>query len=205
MKPSTNGKIIQNILHNNSFRLPPWKPKTQADPPPYNAPTNQKWTTFTYTGQETTYITKLFKHTNLKIAYHTANNVQSYLTQNTRTKDIFAQSGVYELTCPYCGKAYVGQTGREFRTRFNEHKRSFIHNSQTSKYALHLLEHSHTLRNVQDVMRVLQFQKKGIQLDTIERFHIHRQAAINNHLNDHTLSTNRIFDTILRDFQNELQ
>ena len=31
--------IIQNILHNSSFPLPPWKPKTQADPPPYNAPT----------------------------------------------------------------------------------------------------------------------------------------------------------------------
>jgi hypothetical protein len=80
----------------------------------------------------------------------------------------------------------VGQTGRDFRTRFNEHKRSFTHNYQSSKYALHLLEHSHTLGNMQDVMRVLQFQKKGIHLDAIERFHIHRQAAKNNHLNDIT-------------------
>jgi len=59
---------------------------------------------------------------------------------------------------------------------------------------------------MQDVVGVLQFQKKGIHLDTIERFHIHRLAAKNNHLNDdHTLSANRIFDTILRDFQNEVQ
>jgi hypothetical protein len=27
-----------------------------------------KWTTFTYTGKETIYNTKLFKHTNIKIA-----------------------------------------------------------------------------------------------------------------------------------------
>jgi len=54
--------IIQSILHNNSFPLPPWKPKTQADPPPYNAPTKQIWAIFTYTGPETSYITKLFKH-----------------------------------------------------------------------------------------------------------------------------------------------
>jgi len=153
-------KIIQRILHNNSFPLPPRKPKTQTDSPPYNAPTKQKWTTFTYTGPETFYIIKLFKHTNLKIAYRTTNNIQSYITQNTRTNDIFAQSGFYELTCPDCGKAYVGQTGRDFRTRFNEHKRSFIHNSQTSKYTLHLIEYSHTLGNMQDVMRGLQFQKK---------------------------------------------
>jgi len=47
-------------------------------------------------------------------------------------------------------------------------------------------------------------QTKGIHLDTIERFHIHRQAAIHNHLNDdHTLSVNRIFDAILGDFQME--
>ena len=73
--------IIQSILRNNSFPLPPWKPKTQKDQPPYNAPTKQKWTTFTNTGSETSYITKFFKQTNLKIAYRTANNIQSYLTQ----------------------------------------------------------------------------------------------------------------------------
>jgi hypothetical protein len=49
---------------------------------------------------------------NLKIAYHTASNIQSYLNLITHTKDIFAQSGVYELTCPDCGRAYVGQTGQ---------------------------------------------------------------------------------------------
>ena len=98
------------------------------------------------------------------------------------------------------------QTGRYFRTRFNEHKCSFTHNYQSSKYPMHLLEHSHTLGNMQDVMRVLQFQKKGIHLDSIQRFHIHRQAAKNNHLNDdHTLSANRIFDSILSDFQNIVQ
>jgi len=68
----------------------------------------------------------------------------------------------------------VSFSSQDFRTRFNEHKHSFIHNSQTSRYALHLIEHSHTLGNMQDVMRVSQFQKKGIHLDTIERFHIHR-------------------------------
>jgi predicted RNA-binding Zn-ribbon protein involved in translation (DUF1610 family) len=151
---------IQNILHNNSFPLPPQKPKTHSEyPSPHNEPNRHKWAIFTITGPEISYITKLFKHTNLKIAFRTASNIQSYLNKNTCTKDIFAQSGVYELTCPSCGMAYVVQTGRDFRTRFNEHKRSFIHNNQTSKYALHLLEHSHTLGNMQDIMRVLQFQK----------------------------------------------
>jgi hypothetical protein len=46
---------------------------------------------------------------------------------------------------------------------------------------------------MQDVMQVVQLQKKGVHLNTIERFYIHKEAAANNHLNDdHTLSPNKI-------------
>jgi hypothetical protein len=42
---------------------------------------------------------------------------------------------------------------------------------------------------------------KGPHLNTAERFFIHKEAASGSHLNDeHTISHNRIFDTILRDF-----
>ena len=59
-------------------------------PPTHDEPSKQKqkWATFTYSGPETSYITKLFKHTNLRIAYRTT-NIQSYLHPNTHTKDIF--------------------------------------------------------------------------------------------------------------------
>ena len=38
-----------------------------------------KWATFTYIGKETTYITKLFKHKNLKITYKTNNSIEIIL------------------------------------------------------------------------------------------------------------------------------
>jgi len=48
-------------------------------------------------------------------------------------------------------------------------------------------------------MQVLKCQKKGLLLNKMERFHIHIEAASNNHLNDNrTKSPNRIFDTILK-------
>jgi len=57
-----------------------------------------------------------------------------------------------------------------------------------------------------NVMQIIQLQKKVIHLDTIERFHIHKESATNNQLNDeYTLSTNRIFDNILRDLQYKVQ
>jgi len=46
-------------------------------------------------------------------------------------------------------------------------------------------------------MSILQFHKKGPHLNTLERFHIHKEATTHNHLNDeHTVTHNPIFDTI---------
>jgi len=47
----------------------------------------------------------------------------------------------------------------------------------------------HSFGNIHDVTQVLQFQKKGLHLNTVERFDIHKEAASSSHLNDeHTIS-----------------
>jgi hypothetical protein len=88
------------------------------------------------------------------------------LTSNTGK---YTQSGVYKLTCPDCNKAYVGQTGRNFLARFNEHKAAFRTNSQNSNFAKHLVEHTHSFGPIQDTMQILQRQNKQTYLNTIER------------------------------------
>ena len=42
-----------------------------------------RWTTFTYVGKETTYNTKIFKNTNLRIAFHTKNILRKHSKHNT--------------------------------------------------------------------------------------------------------------------------
>ena len=134
----------------------------------------------------------------LQIAFRTNNTLRSLLSFNTYHQNKFTQSGVYKLTCPDCGKAYIGQTGRDFTSRYNEHKRSFRNNTSTSKFAKHLNDHLHAFGPIKDVTQVVQFHKKGPPLNTIEQFHIHKEAASHNHLNDeHTITPNRLFDTIL--------
>ena len=61
-----------------------------------------------------TYITNLFRRTNIKIAFHTNNTVYNRLTHKNHNTDKYTQSGVYKLTCPDCSNAYVGQTGRSY-------------------------------------------------------------------------------------------
>jgi hypothetical protein len=46
-----------------------------------NSQIEKKWVTFTYTGKETMYITKLFKTTIVKIAYRTRNTIKRHLQQ----------------------------------------------------------------------------------------------------------------------------
>jgi len=48
------------------------------------------------------------------------------------------------------------------------------------------------------MMEILQYQKKGAHLNTVERFYINAEYTANNHLNDsQNIFPNAIFDTIL--------
>ena len=147
------------------------------------------------------YITNIFKHSNIKTAFCTNNTLQNHLIHNNRNPDKFSLSGVCKLTCPDCKKVYIGQTGPDFTTRYNEHRHSFHNNSHISKFAQHLNEHIHSFGNINDVMQIPHYQKKSLHLNTIERFYIHIEAASNNHLKDnHTIFPNKIFDTILKTY-----
>ena len=81
--------------------------------------------TFTHIGRETKYFTKIFKKHNLKISYTTHNSIGKLLfeDENNYNQNKLEKSGVYQLTCPNCNNNYIGQTGRHFRVRFQEHFR----------------------------------------------------------------------------------
>ena len=58
------------------------------------------WSTFTYIGPETKFITKSFKHTNIKIAYKTNNTIRNLLSHQTRQQSTpintnYNKSGIY--------------------------------------------------------------------------------------------------------------
>ena len=133
-------------MFNNAFPIHPRNPpnlRKITTPNSQTTTTTRKWATFTYGGREMTFITNLFKKTDLKIALRSNNTIQGLLVHNkqiTDKTDKYRQSGVYKLTYQDCNKTYVGQTGRNFLTRFNEHKAAFKTNGHTSNSAKHLIE-----------------------------------------------------------------
>jgi len=155
--------IIKQIMENNQY-----DPTTKEKPK--NKKKNEKpparphrWAKFTYTGKETRHITKLFKETNIQIAYSTKNNIRHLLKhkQNDDTQNTYNKNGVYQLTCTECNKRYVGQTGRPFHIRYKEHAREFKQCTNKSNYANHLLENRHPLRPMEECMEILHTTPKG--------------------------------------------
>ena len=88
----------------------------------------------------------------------------------------FGKRGVYQLTCPDCNMRYIGQIGRLFRVRFQEHFRDFKYGNNKSKFATHLLQNKHSIGHIQDIMKVLYITNKGRLTDTIEKFYMYKET-----------------------------
>jgi hypothetical protein len=116
----------KKILFTSSYPTMGFPPTHTNHPPSVDTPTlvketnttTHKWASFSYTGKETTFITNLFKKTDLKVTWCTTNTIQRLLMPQHQPPDKYA----YKLVCPDCNKAYVGQTGRSSTMRFKEHK-----------------------------------------------------------------------------------
>ena len=145
------------------------------------------------------YITNIFRKTDLKITFRTRNTIESLLSCKNHTPDKFSLLGVYKLNCLDCHKVYVGQTGRCFTAHFKEQEAAFRNNCHTSNFAKHLIEEGHSFGPIHSIIQVLHYHRKGAHLNILERFHIHTESAANNHLDDnHTILPNAIFDTLAR-------
>jgi len=125
-RKQTETNTVKQIVHNNKFdtsilnRFNIGNTKREK----YNR--QKRWAKFTYIGKETRQVTKLFKNTNVKVAYMTNNNLEKLLKpQNTPQPNKYEKNGVYQLECLTCHRIYRGQTGRHFHIRFHEYYNGF--------------------------------------------------------------------------------
>ena len=188
------------FIYATGFGLPS---QIQTSQPVHDVTQNmpQKFATFTYVGKETRFVTKLSKHTNLSIAFRTKNTIGKLLRyhHNPDNVDRLDKSGIYQLICPDCGKKYVGQTGRSFRTRFREHLRDYRYKTGNSKFAQHLQEHNHSFGPLNSFMDILQVIGKGVMMDTFERYHIYKIGNLGTQIHDkNTASCKILFDSLIR-------
>ena len=128
-------KIIQNIARNNSFPnklITNLKQQIQRNIAHQKSDrkeniNNMKWATFTYYSPKVRKITKLFKQTDIKIAFKNNSTISQILRPKaTNNTPIYNKSGIYKLTCKTCQHVYVGQTSRNLKQRYQEHVRYIV-------------------------------------------------------------------------------
>jgi hypothetical protein len=180
---------ITQKLQNNKYKKHPSIPQQTNK--------KEKCISFTYFGYKTQKITKIFKDTQLKIAYRTNNTVQKHLFGKQTKLDKYANSGIYTMKCMECTRQYTGQAGRPFKTRFKQHIRAIKHNSDTSTYAQHILNNGHTYGNINDTMDIIKITQKNRHMNILENFHIYCAYRDNTHMNEILFDIhNPIFDTL---------
>jgi hypothetical protein len=78
---------------------------------------------------------------------------------------------------------FIGQTGRTLNIRYKEHIHA-IRNNSNSGYSNHILNTGNTYITVTDTMDVMRTGRKGIHLNTLEKYHIHKISRDNLNMND---------------------
>jgi hypothetical protein len=75
----------------------------------------------------------------LNISYRTRNTIGNILTLKKSSNNPCEGSGVYQLKFQNCLGVYIGQTGRNFKTRFKEQILDIKNNRSKTDFPHHVL------------------------------------------------------------------
>jgi len=137
---------------------------------------DKKWRRIKYLGHPST---SVISKINDKItpAYYNKTTLDNLLLN---CKDVYKKeerSGVYVIYCEDCDAKYIGQTGRNFEIRINEHFRSWKNKKSDSLFANHLIEFNHTFDP--NKFKILHNQEKGRKLNNLEILEINKAVKSN--------------------------
>jgi hypothetical protein len=133
----------------------------------------RKWATFTSSGSEVLSVTRCLKTYNINMTFKTSSTLGKFLTKGLRksdNRDALEKCGVYKLKCGSCSGVYVGQAGRNFKTRFKEHINDIMNERDKTGYSHHVLTTGHERASVINSLEVIEVQPKNQYINTLEKY-----------------------------------
>lgn len=169
---------------------------------------NKPYVSALYTNLAPKILTNTFNKINYKIGFRTNNNILKIL-QPKKISPLEDKTGVYKLTCDSCNSFYIGQTGRSFQIRFNEHipgrRNIYTKNSRNnrSNYARHLMSMNHNYTSFSNNLKPLHICIKSSYMNAVEELEIYkafkdirtRDFILNDQLN---FQSNSLYDTAIK-------
>lgn len=138
------------------------------------------------------------------ISFEPLTNLKKEFCRKIDKIDNLEKSGVYKLQCD-CGKAYIGQTGRTFKKRFQEHINCIKVNNNNlfSSFAEHILQTSHSFNP--NNFKILHIKTKGSDLNFLEQLEIIKLEIEETSLNEKCKKTlPPLLNILIADRTNEL-
>jgi hypothetical protein len=133
-----NPKIIEDIIKHKQKKI-----LQKNFYPIVNESENKKWHTLNYIPTISKQITKILNKFDVKIINVNTNNVGTMLINGKDKIPTLEKSGVYQINCKDCQAIYVGQSGRNIKTRLNEHKRAILQNLPNTGFTEHCINNNH--------------------------------------------------------------
>lgn len=138
----------------------------------------RQYTKIPYVGDISLQIGRIIERSTGKlVSFSTISNLgKTFINCKDRVENS-RRSGVYQLDCIDCNVVYIGQTGRNFKERMNEHRRAVGNENCNSAFS----EHLHTSGHTSDFsnFKILHNCSKGKLLDRLECIEI-KKALVNN-------------------------
>jgi hypothetical protein len=112
-------------------------------------------------------------------------NLGKILVNNKDKISKLDRSGVYKINCKDCPAVYIGQSGRNIKTRIKEHKKSILNNIRSTGMSTHCIENNHFI-DLNDV-QLLHSETKSKKLNLLEQLEIKKSMQNNTviNTNDH--------------------
>ncbi|KYN29879.1 hypothetical protein ALC57_00670, partial [Trachymyrmex cornetzi] len=131
--------------------------------------------------------TEKFKRLNcndIRVLFRSPNKIGKYIkVQKDKCPPTSKRNVVYKISCNNCNASYVGQTGRQLKTRITEHRNHIKYNASTrSVITEHRLQYEHDFQ--WDNVRVLDEEPYYRKRLTSEMLNIKKQTVSLNLQND---------------------
>jgi len=155
----------QNNYNTDFIRRNIYRP-TEADATNRN-PTPVTTVTIPYIEGTSETISRILQPYNIRVAHKPTTTLRHLLTNvKDRDEPNIRQGAVYKIKCSDCQASYIGETGRNLKTRLTEHKRATRNGDANNHIAAH---HQLTNHNIDwDSARCLTYSTNYFQRLTLE-------------------------------------
>ncbi len=137
---------------------------------------------------------RIFKKHQVNVALKPANSIRRTLVApKDKTPPQQACGIVYQIGCGDCKATYIGESGRQLRTRLQEHKKSVAAGNSSSALSEHQLDSRHNIN--WDSTRIIDRETEYFPRKVREAIHIRRQRPEMNR--DGGLELPHIYDRVL--------